>query len=382
MAAAYIIGASTTAFGPQPEKSIVSLGRDAALTALSDAGVDSASVNMGFFANVFGPLLFGDTTIGQDVFGAIGVQRAPIINIENACTSGSSAFHLAVQAIEADAADIVVVVGAEKMCVPTLGLVGSGQSDYASRNGMAAPVGFAMRAARHMHEFGTTLQQFAAVTVKSRAFAAKNPLAQFCKPTSVEEVLAGPMIADPLTRAQCCPIADGASAIVVASEKAARANGARAVRVNASVLTSGESVSAPDIVRWGTDIRTCALAYEKAGVGPDDVDVAECHDAFSISEILHYEALGFCAAGEGGRFVESGASAPGGRKPVNPSGGLLSRGHPVAATGVAQISEIVLHLRGEAGARQTPDAKVGVAQCMGGDKDGDTKSCTVVVLSR
>jgi len=377
----YVQGIGITSFGPQPERTIDALGCEAARLALADAGFAARDVEAGFFANVLGPLLFDDTTLGQEVFGALGMGGIPVVNVENACTSGSTAFYLAVQAIEAGSCDVALVVGAEKMCVPSLGLIGGGQSDYASRLGMAAPVGFAMRAARHMHEFGTTPAQLAAVAVKSRAFAALNDKAQFRKPETIETVLAAPMIADPLTRSQCCPVADGGAAVVLVSDRIARQNGGRAVRVDAALLTSGRSEPQPDIIRWDTDYRTCAMAYEKAGIGPDDLALVECHDAFTISEILHYEALGLCATGEGGRLAESGATGLGGRIPVNPSGGLLSRGHPVAATGLAQVSEVVQQLRGEAGGRQVENARVGLAHCMGGDKDADTKSCTVVVMS-
>jgi len=377
----YVQGIGITSFGPQPERTIDTLGQEAARLALADAGLAPRDVEAGFFANVLGPILFGDTTLGQDVFGALGMGGVPVVNVENACTSGSTALYLAVQAIESGSCDVALVVGAEKMCVPSLGLIGGGQSDYASRLGMAAPVGFAMRAARHMHEFGTTPAQLAAVAVKSRAFAAHNDKAQFRKPETIETVLAAPMIADPLTRSQCCPVADGGAAVVLVSDRIAQRNRGRAVRVDAALLTSGRSESQPDIIRWDTDYRSCAMAYEKAGIGPDDLALVECHDAFTISEILHYEALGLCARGEGGRLAESGATGPGGRIPVNPSGGLLSRGHPVAATGLAQISEVVQQLRGEAGGRQVEDARVGLAHCMGGDKDADTKSCTVVVMS-
>ncbi len=377
----YVIGQAVTAFGPQPERSIISLGREAAAAALADAGIDAARVGFGAFANVFGGRDFGDFTLGQNVFGALGMSRLPVVNVENACTSGSTAFVLAVQAIRAGACEVALVAGVEKMCLPGRGLVGAEQTDCESLAGMAAPVGFAMRAMRHMYEFGTTAAQLAAVTVKSRAFGALNPGAQFRTPETIESVLAAPLIADPLTRSQCCPVADGGAAVVLASAAFARRL-ARAVRVDAAVLASGSYENGADAVRWETDLRTARLAYEQAGIGPAELGVVECHDAFTIAELLHYEGLGLCAPGEGGRLVERGDTGPGGRIPVNPSGGLLSRGHPVAATGIAQIAEIVVQLRGEAGVRQVARTRAGLAQCMGGDKDADTKSCTVVVLSR
>jgi acetyl-CoA acetyltransferase len=304
-----------------------------------------------------------------------------VVNIENACTSGSSALYLARLAIQAGEVEVALVIGAEKMCVPAMGLVDSGTTELDTQLGLVTPASFALRAVRHMHEYGTTARQLAQVSVKSRRHAALNPLAMFREPESIESVLGSPMIADPLTRSQCCPIADGAAAVLLASDRFA-AQFARAIPIRGLVLTSGRYGSRPDLARWETDVVTSQAAYEMAGIGPRDIDVAECHDAFTIAEILHYESLGLCAPGEGGAFVESGASALGGSCPVNVSGGLLSRGHPVAATGLAQVHELVQQLRHEAGARQVENCKTGLAHCMGGDLAGDTKSCTVLVLAR
>ena len=221
----------------------------------------------------------------------------------------------------------------------------------------------------------------AAVVEKSRRQGALNPLAMFREPTTIAAVLGAPVVADPLTRPECCPIADGAAALVVASDRFARAHGG-GVRIDAIELRSGGYENPMDLARWKTDSDTAALAYRRAGIGPRELDLVECHDAFSIAEILHIEALGLCAAGEGGAFTARGATAPGGAIPVNVSGGLLSRGHPVAATAIAQVAEIVVQLRGTAGARQVAGARTGLAQCMGGDLAGDTKSCTVAILSR
>jgi acetyl-CoA acetyltransferase len=264
--------------------------------------------------------------------------------------------------------------------VPEFGLINSGETEIDTQLGMVAPAGFALRAVRHMAEFGTTKEQLAQVARKNRRHAAGNPVAQYRDPVTVEEVLGSPMIVDPLTRLQCCPIADGAAAVVVTSAGAARGMD-RSVLVNASVLCTGDYGNPQDLTRWETDYRGCSQAYEKAGMGPQDVDLVECHDAFTISEILHYEALGLCGQGEGGRYVEEGHSSLGGRVPVNPSGGLLSRGHPVGATGVAQIVEVMTQLRGEARGRQVKGARVGLAHCMGGDKAADSKSCTVSIFS-
>lgn len=376
-----IIGTGVTSFGRKPGRSIISMAVEAGLGAMRDANLNFAQVGAGFFANALGAKLFGDMTIGQNVFAELGLSQIPVINTENACTSGSTAFYLAQLCITAGQSDLALVIAAEKMCVPEMGLVDSGANELDTQFGMVTPAGFAMRAQRHMHEFGTTREQLAAVTVKSRKHAALNPFAQFRTPETLDEVLASPPIADPLTRSQCCPIADGAAALLVASDDyAARLD--RSIRINAAILSSGSYGNQADIACWETDSRTAAQAYERAGIGPGDLDLVECHDAFSIAEIMHYEGLGLCRPGEGGALVESGATSLGGRIPVNVSGGLLSRGHPVAATGLAQIAELVLQLRQEAGSRQVEDCKIGLAHCMGGDRKGDTKSCTVVVLSR
>lgn len=376
-----IIGAGLTDFGQFLERTIDDIAIESIQKALIDSSLERQQIQAAYFANALGSILLGDTTVGQSVCAKMGIGEIPVLNVENACTSGSTAFHLAYQAVEAGQCDVALVVGVEKMCVPNFGLINSGASDVDTQLGMVTPVGFALRAQRHMHEFGTTAEQMAQVTVKSRKFASVNPQAQFGRLETLEQVLAGPMIADPLTRSQCCPIADGAAALVLVSDKLA-ANFPRAVKVRHSQLTSGSYHNPADLVRWQTDYRAAELAYETSGVGPKDLDLVECHDAFTIAEILHYEALGLCETGAGGELVASGATGPGGRVPVNPSGGLLSRGHPIAATGVAQIIELVTQLRCEAGARQVSGAKIGLAHCMGGDKAGDTKSCTISILSK
>ncbi len=376
-----VIGTGLVPFGKHDQDSPVDLGILAARRAIEDAGIAADEIEIGFFANAMGAMLFSDMTLGQRVMAQVGVRRIPVINVENACTSGSSALHLAYGVIAAGQAETALVVGVEKMHVPGLGLISSGSSDLDAQLGLVTPASFALRAARHMYEFGTTIEQLAKVSVKNRRHAAANPYAQFRQPITVDEVLNSPMIAEPLTRLQCCPVADGAAAVVLKAAGNGRKYG-RGVRIKGSVLCSGSYENPPDLAAWETDFRSARLAYEAAGVGPEDLDVIECHDAFSIAEILHYEALGLCEVGAGGRLVESGATALGGRIPVNVSGGLLSRGHPVAATGIAQVVEIVGQLRNEAGARQVENARVGLAHCMGGDLSGDAKSCTILVLTR
>jgi acetyl-CoA acetyltransferase len=380
MALASVIGGGIIPFGKHSEKTIIDMGAKAGYLALKDAGIDPSKIEAGFFANGLAGRLFGDNTIGQNVFWELGINKIPVVNVENACTSGSSAFYLAYNMVAANQVEIAMVIGAEKMCVPELGLINSGETELDTQLGLIAPASFAMRAIRYMNEFDCAPKQIAQVAVKNRNHAQLNPYAQFQVPISLDEVMNSPMIADPLTRFQCCPIADGAAAVIICSENIAKQI-SRSVNIDSAVLCTGGYGNNQDMVLWETDTRGCNLAYEKAGIGPKDIDVIECHDAFTISEILHYEALGLCEPGQGIRFLEEGHSQLGGKKPVNVSGGLLSRGHPVGATGVAQIYEIVTQLRNEGGPRQVKDAKVGLAHCMGGDKSGDTKSCTVAILS-
>ncbi|MBE9486353.1 MAG: thiolase family protein [Chloroflexi bacterium] len=380
MAIASVVGVGMISFGKHPDRTLVDLGSEAAYLALKDAGLSPKQVQIGFFANGFAGRLFGDFTIGQNVFWNVGINRIPVVNVENACTSGSTALYLAYNAVAAGQVEVAMVVGAEKMYVPELGLLNSGQTELETQLGRVAPASFALRAIRYMAEFGATPEQLARVSVKNRRHSGLNPLSQFRNPITIEEVLKAPMIVDPLTRYMCCPNADGAAAVIVASPDIARRLG-RAVIIDAAVLVTGNYENPQDQLRWETDSRACQTAYEKAGIGPEDLDVAECHDAFTICEILHYEAMGLCPTGEGARFAAEGETELGGRIPVNTSGGLLSRGHPVGATGVAQIIEIVTQLRHEAGERQVEGAKAGLAHCMGGDKEGDTKSCTVAIFS-
>ena len=381
MSSVYIAGVGMTPFQRAARLDMAGLAREAALLALRDSGLPATRIGAGYFANVLGPQTSGETTAGQFVLAALGVRRVPVVNVENACTSGSPASWLAVNGIRSGEVDAALVIGAEKMSVPGLGLLRGGLEEIETLLGLVAPASFALRARRHMYEFGTTAEQFAQVSVKNRRHAALNPLAQFREELTLEQVLAAPLIADPITRLQCCPMADGAAALVLVSGALAAA-ARRAVRVDAAILCSGSYENPTDLARWETDRRGGELAYQRAGIGPEDLDVVECHDAFSIAEIMHCEALGLCAPGEGGALVASGATALGGRLPVNVSGGLLSRGHPVAATGCAQVVEIVQQLRGESWARQVEAARVGLAQCMGGDQAGDTKSCTVIVVSK
>lgn len=379
MAPVAIVGVGMVPCGKHPDESLIAMGTEAVLHALKDAGIMPSQVDACFFGNVLGSRLFGDFTMGQHVFWGVGINKVPVVNVENACTSGSTAMYLGYNMVAAGQAEVVLAAASEKMYVPEMGLVDSGRAELGTLLGLVAPATFGIRARRHMAEFGTTERQLASVAVKNRGHARHNPFAQFREPVTVEEVLSSPMVADPLTRLQCCPIADGAAAVVLCSPAMAKRLG-RGVNIESVALVSGDYANPQDLVRWDTVKRAGLKAYEKAGIGPEDLHVVECHDAFTITEILNYEALGFCKPGDGGKLVEDGHTKLGGRLPVNASGGLLSRGHPVGASGLVQVAEIVTQLRGEAGARQVEGARVGLTHNMGGDMEGDVRTCCVSVL--
>lgn len=375
-----VLGIGMIPFGRHLGLSVNQMGVSVVREALSNSGIRADEIECAFVANALGAMLFGDTTIGQRVAFECGMRHVPVVNVENACTSGSTALWLAWNGIKAGQYDIAIVLGVEKMCVPNMGLINSGRSEIDSQLGLVTPASFAMRALRHMHEFGTTRAQMASVVTKSRRHGALSDFSMFRKQESIADILGSPVVSDPLTRSECCAIADGAAAVILGSDRIGRKFGSK-VRLESVVLRSGFYQNPADLVRWRTDTETAKSAYEESGIGPEGVDLIECHDAFSIAEILHIEALGFCAPGEGGVLSERGDTSLGGRIPVNVSGGLLSRGHPVAATGVAQVVEIYRQLLGRGRACQVAGAKVGLAQCMGGDLNGDTKSCTVSILS-
>ena len=374
-----IIGVGMIPFGKYPDRSLADLGWPAVKAALADSGVPAKRIQAAYCGTALGGMM-----AGQRVLGRIGLTGVPITNVENACSSSSSALRQGVLAIRSGQYDIVLVMGVEKLTKFGGGTLPLEEEDWEVRQGLNMPALYAMRAQRYMHEFGLTKRQLAMVSVKNRANGVHNADAQMRKDVSVEEVLASRPIADPFTLLQCCPTGDGAAAIVICASSIAAQFRADPITVRASDLTSGifmpgfRDMTTPEIT-----VRGAAEAYEEAGLGPEDVDVAEVHDAFTIAELLYYEAFGFCGRGEAGALVESGATRIGGRVAVNPSGGLLAKGHPVGATGAAQVVEIVRQLRGEAGARQHPGAKVGIAHATGGGIAGfDHGACSIHILSR
>ena len=378
----YIIGAGMTVFGKHSDRSLRDLGGEASLVALRDAGVQPKEIEAGYCGNALGPVLQGETTVGQNVFWEAGINSIPIVNVENACATGSTALHQGWLAVAAGLYDMVIVAGTEKVVMPKGTFLDVGAGELEVKLGEVFPGYFALIAQKHMELYGTTREQLAKVSVKNHMNGTLNPYAQFQKTFTVREVLDSPMIADPLTLYSCCPNSDGAAALVLCSRKKALRARRKRVRILASVLATGAYENQRDFTSWEIEKRAAGKAYAMASLGPEALDVVEVHDAFTISEILHYEGLGLCRPGEGGRLIDEGITALGGRVPVNPSGGLLSRGHPVGASGVAQVVEIVWQLRGEAGKRQVEKARVGLAQIMGGNKEGDTRACTVHIFSQ
>lgn len=362
------------------ERGLRSLGGEACAKALKDAGLMPADVEAGYCGNGLAVALQGEAGIGQHVFWEVGIRGVPIVNIENACASGSTAVREGWMAVASGFHDTVIVAGVEKTVMPKGTPLNVGTGELEVRLGDVFPGYFAFAAQRHMEEFGTTREQMAKVSVKNHANGALNPYAQFNKPLTLEQVLNSPMIADPMTLYSCCPNSDGAAAIILMSGERAAKLGRKTVKVAGSALTSGTYENEKVFTGWEMERRAAKQAYEMASIEPKDINAVEVHDAFTICEIVHYEGLGLCPIGEGGRFIEEGHTELGGRVPVCPSGGLLAKGHPVGASGVAQLVELTWQLRGEAGKRQVPGARVAVAQIMGGNKGSDTRACTVHVL--
>ena len=375
----FVVGVGMTVFGKH-DRSLRSLGSEACVNAIKDARVKPADIEAGYCGNALACALQGETGIGQQVFWEAGIRGIPVVNMENACASGSTAVREGWMAIAGGFYDMVIVAGVEKTVMPKGTPLNVGTGDLEVRLGDIFPGYFGFAAQRHMKEFGTTLEQLAMVSVKNHANGVLNPYAQFKKPLTIEEVLNSPMIADPMTLFSCCPNSDGAATIILASGEKAKKLGKKNIKLAGVALTSGTYENERMFTGWEMERRAAKQAYEMAGIEPKDINVAEVHDAFTVCEIIHYEGLGLCPIGEGGRFIQEGHSGLNGRVPVCPSGGLLAKGHPVGASGVAQIVELAWQLRGEAGERQVANSRVAVAQIMGGNMKSDTKACTVHVM--
>jgi acetyl-CoA acetyltransferase len=388
----YVAGAFTTRFGKFPERPLRALAAEAATGVLADAGAAPGQVDAVFFANTAEGALHDQHSIrGQVALQETGLLGAPIANVENACASGSTAVHLARQAIASGEAEVALAIGAEKLSHPdkarTFAAFSSGWD--VERFGRPDPTvthsGFmdvyAQMARDYMERSGATERDFAAVSVKSHANGALNPSAQYRDRVGIDEVLASRPVSGPLRLLMCSPIGDGAAALVLTSaEGLERLGAAPEVRLLTTVLGSGTrlEVGGPG----GAVADTAARAYEVAGLGPSDLDVVEVHDAAAPGELIVYEDLGLAAIGEGPELLRSGATELGGRIPVNPGGGLLSRGHPVGATGCAQLVELTDQLRGRGGARQVEGARTALAENGGGWIGGEVATVVISVLSR
>jgi acetyl-CoA acetyltransferase len=385
----YVAGVGMTNFGFLSGMNVREIGEAAVWAALKNSGLKPSDIEVAYCGYAVSGRLYGqDLMIGQTCLREVGIQEIPILRVESACTSGGCAFREAYLAIQSGLYDVALAFGLEKMLGRPAEVVSSAISA-----GMDAELygGFgqlpsstaALMARRHMYEYGTTKEQLAMISVKNRKHGALNPKAQFRKEVTIEQILNAKMISDPLTLLMLCPATDGgAAAILVSEDFMKRRKIESPIRIAASILTSGRFSFDATLTDLEIVVRTAPKVYEMAGIGPGDIDVIETHDAFVALELCDYEDLGFCKKGEGGRFVESGAASLGGRIPFNPSGGLLSRGHPIGATALAQIVEIVEQLRGQSGPRQVEGAKVGLALCRGGYMMGNGSSLTMHVFER
>ena len=378
MSSVWIVGVGMTKFGKHPDRTATDLGAEAVLEAIRDAAIDPRRIEAAYCGHVFQGMV-----AGQRVLAQIGLAGIPLTNVEDACSSGAVATREAALAILAGAHDVVLALGVEHLTTRFRGAFTPGEDDLEAAIGLTMPAVYAMRARRHMAEFGTTRQQLALVSVKNKRNACMNPFAQIQTPVSLEEVLSSRPIADPLCLQDCSPVSDGAAAAILCSDRLVNQLGARrAVRLAASALRTGVVETEPGSMAFEElTAQTARDAYERAGLGPEDIDFAEVHDCFSIAEILRVEGLGLYAPGAYPAALERGEAAIGGRRPINPSGGLLGKGHPLGATGVAQVVELVRQLRGEAGVRQIDSARVGLAHCRGGKAAGvEGAACTVQIV--
>lgn len=410
MSKTYIIGAGMTPLGKHLDLSVRDLTASAVSAALADAGIEKSLIEAAWFCNTRQGVLEGQHGIrGQAALRPYGFENIAIFNTDNACASSSSGMIQAFAAVEAGLYDVALVVGAEKMNYPDKrkemfeAFKGSWDRELADQhiaqllamgNGIEAPAGnvdapersvfmdiYAAQARFHMKNFGTSERQIAAVAAKNHNHSVANPYAQYRFAMTIEEVLADRMVIWPITRAMCAPMSDGAGAIIVASQAFVQKYGlsGRAVGIRGIAASSSSNRTADQYSRHLTKV-AADRAYAMAGIGPKDVDLAELHDATAIAEILHCENVGFCDYGDGGALAESGNTQLGGTLPINVSGGLLSKGHPIGATGVIQLFELVTQLRGEAADRQVEGAQIALSENGGGFHGLEEAACVVTIL--
>ncbi|MFP6697608.1 MAG: thiolase family protein [Alphaproteobacteria bacterium] len=412
MTKVYIAGVGMTQMGKLLDRSVKSLTAGAVGAALSDGGIDKRHLQAAYFSNATQGHMEGQEMIrGEIALRDMGVEEIPVVNVENACASGATAFNLAVQFLKAGEGDVSLAVGVEKMFSTDRALMFSvfdaawdvatvaenTEKLLALGQGYDVPPGatsekpyslfmdvYAAWSRHHMKTFGTTQRQIAAVSAKNHSHSQHNAKAQYRMPYSVDEVLAAPPITYPLTLPMCAPISDGGAAAVLCSEAGLKRLGidhSRAIEVKASILQTGSSRDAEQADQHVT-AKAARRAYDRAGVAPEDMDVAEVHDATAMGEIVQIENLGFCDYGDGGATSERGDTSLGGRIPVNPSGGLESKGHPIGATGLCQIYELTAQLRGEAGPRQVEGARLAIAENGGGLYGIEESVAAITILGR
>lgn len=416
MSDVYIVGVGMTRFSKYPEKSIKQLTAEAMEAVLKDVPIKKDQIEAAWFSNSGWGMSQGQHSIrGQVALMPVGIQGIPMMNVENACAGGSSALHGAWMSIKAGLYDVVLAIGAEKVYFPedrkmmfegfisgtdvevTRGLIemmkeeakkkaeelkkeGKLKSEEKQKDRSAFMDIYAMGARMHMERYGSTQRQLAVIAAKNHFHGSLNPYAQYQMDMTVEEVLQDRLVSYPLTRAMCAPIGDGAAAAILCSQNfLKKIKNARPIKIRATVLASGRmrGLNEPPI-----GARLSKRAYEMAGLGPEDIDVAEVHDATAFGELLQCEELGFCPEGEGGIFAESGTTKLGGKLPINPSGGLECRGHPIGASGIAQITEMVMQLRGEADKRQVKGARIALTENGGGFVGTEEAAMTIHILER
>jgi acetyl-CoA acetyltransferase len=374
-----VVGTSMIAFGRYPDRDYTQLAVPAVVGALKDAGATKADIEVTYCGHSYGGML-----TGQRILRGLGLTGPPVINIDNACSSGSTALREAFISVGAGIHDVALVIGVDKLTQFGGGPLPLAAEDWEVSNGMVMPAVYGMRAQRYLKERDATVEDLARVSVKARQHGARNPLAQQQSTVTLDEVLESRPIADPLTLLQCCPTGDGAAAAIVCSREVADRFTGMPITIRASSLHSGRFTPGyRDMATAEITIKTASEVYEAAGIGPEELDVVELHDAFTIAELMYYEALQLCPPGEAVGLLVDGETSLGGRIPVNPSGGLLAKGHPIGATGIAQLVEVVRQLQGRCEDRQVDGAKVGLIHATGGGISGlDHGACAIHILAR
>lgn len=374
-----VLGIGQTKFGKFPGVRYDVFGAEAAKRAIEDAGIEPKDIQV-----AYGSRLNGGLTTAQDILRHVGITEIEMINTENACGSGISGAHCLWKDIAAGFYDIGIAVGAETLTEIPKGTLAS-PSNIDGFLGQSMPSYFALKARRFLDCRGATPEDLAYPSYKNHKNATMNPYAQYQKEFTIEEIVNSRMIADPITLYESCPATDGAAAVILCSEEYARRYTTKMIRIASSkIFSGGYEDPTRDILFDEPVFKLANKAYEAAGIGPEDLDLVELHDAFSPEEIWSYESLGLCPFGEAIPFMRSGAVDIGGKCAVNPSGGLLALGHPAGASGIRVICEITAHLRGEAGGRQQPGAKVGMAEMIGGYVAGLTAPAAggIMILNR